>query len=171
MATAPRVEITEKALKILKIESALTGQNQKDALETLILRGASAQTQALLQDKPIAPKTPKMDILEDMAIATNKPLMEKMEVRSAPATTRSISLDMELTKPALMAILEDLKKGNEPTVNQISDNLGLTTTGLGRILSAVGVKAQNTHRENKTVRIYTRNMIPSIEAILSKLQN
>ena len=38
------MEITDKALKVLKIEAALSGLPQKEALEALILRGASAQS-------------------------------------------------------------------------------------------------------------------------------
>lgn len=50
---APRVEITEKALKVLKIETALSGLNQKTELEALILRGASSRTLALVDEKPL----------------------------------------------------------------------------------------------------------------------
>jgi hypothetical protein len=51
MAKIPRVEITDKALKVLKIETALSGLNQKTALEALILRGASPKTLALVENK------------------------------------------------------------------------------------------------------------------------
>jgi hypothetical protein len=54
MAKIPRVEITDKALKVLKIETALCGMNQKTALEALILRGASPQALALVEDRAIA---------------------------------------------------------------------------------------------------------------------
>lgn len=48
-----RVEITEKALKVLKIETALSGLSQKTELEALILRGASSRTLALVEEKPL----------------------------------------------------------------------------------------------------------------------
>jgi hypothetical protein len=44
--------------------------------------------------------------------------------------------------------------------------MGLTTTGLGRTLATCGIKAKNTHRDMKTVRIYTKPMLARIEEIL-----
>ena len=165
MANLPRVEITEKALKILKIESAILDLNQKEALESLILRGASPQTLAMLQENPLPPKlaiSPKLELLEEME---ESPIMKEKEL---PQEKPQIPQE---TRTALNLILEELRAGREPTVNMIADKLGLTPTGLGRVLSAVGIKSQNTHRDNKTVRIYTKPMIPQIEAILSKSQN
>ena len=64
MANLPRVEITEKALKILKIETALMGIGQKGALEALVIRGASPQSLALVDKKAIIPKVEVMSLME-----------------------------------------------------------------------------------------------------------
>jgi len=69
-------------------------------------------------------------------------------------------------RAALSCILAELEKGNEPTVNEIAEKMGLTTTGLGMVLSKCGIKAKNTHRQNKTVRIYTKPMKERIDEIL-----
>ena len=64
MSNIPRVEITEKALKILKIETALSGLGQKGTLEALVIRGASTKSLALLEEKAIIPKTESMTLME-----------------------------------------------------------------------------------------------------------
>ena len=75
MAKIPRVEITDQALKVLKIEAALSGLPQKEALEDLILRGASSRTLELVAI------TPALDKVEDME---EKPVIPKKEVKPAP---------------------------------------------------------------------------------------
>jgi len=70
-------------------------------------------------------------------------------------------------KTALTLILEELKAGREPTVNTIADKMGLTTTGLGMILSKCGIKSKNTHRDMQTVRLYPKTMRTKIEELLA----
>jgi hypothetical protein len=69
-------------------------------------------------------------------------------------------------RTALSFILSELEAGREPTVNEVADKVGLTTTGLGRILSPCGIKAKNTHRDMQTVRIYTKPMKATVEEVL-----
>ena len=70
-------------------------------------------------------------------------------------------------KTALTLILEELKAGREPAVNTIADKIGLTTTGLGMILSKCGIKSKNTHRDMQTVRLYPKTMRTKIEELLA----
>jgi DNA-binding transcriptional ArsR family regulator len=78
-------------------------------------------------------------------------------------TARTVSPE---ARRALELILKILQNGQEPTVKEIADKVGLTPTALGMALSKLGIKAKNTHRVGKTVRIYIRSMLPQIEALL-----
>jgi hypothetical protein len=69
-------------------------------------------------------------------------------------------------RTALLFILAELEAGREPTVNEVAEKVGLTTTGLGMALSKCGIKAKNTHRDMQTVRIYTKPMKATIEKVL-----
>lgn len=71
MAQSARVEITEKALRILKIETAISGLSQKAALEGLILRGASRDIVELVEGKPQM----EVEEMEDKP-GNARPLME-----------------------------------------------------------------------------------------------
>ena len=170
MANSPRVEITDKALKVLKIEAAICGLGQKETLEALILRGASAQSMAIVERKTVIPKVGKIHIM----VVENKETIPKKEILPSVETIPPIRdekmlsfLRQQSTVEALSFILSELEKGNEPTVNEVADKAGLTTTGLGRAMAACGIKAKNTHRDNKTVRIYTKPMKIQIAEILS----
>ena len=70
------------------------------------------------------------------------------------------------TRQALSFILSELEAGREPTSREAADKVGLTPTGLGMMLSRVGIKAQNTRREMRSVKIFTKPMKAKIEEIL-----
>lgn len=69
-------------------------------------------------------------------------------------------------RTALEFIISELEAGREPTSREAADRVGLTPTGLGMMLSKVGIKAQNTRRDLKAVKIYTRPMIGRIKELL-----
>jgi len=73
-----RVELTENALQVLKIKTALCGLSQNTALEALILRGASSQILALLDGKTELEEISKSRKLEKIS---QKPLMELEEMQ------------------------------------------------------------------------------------------
>ena len=158
MAKIPRVEISETALKVLKIEAALSGLPQKAALEALILRGASSRTLALVDGKPALDKVDELEEMEAMkekpAIPT-KPAMDKMEL---PPEART----------ALEFILSDLESGNRPTISEIAGKLEITTVALGRMLNPLGLKAHNTHKDGKSAKVYEPSMKTRIKEILGK---
>ncbi|MDD1753864.1 MAG: hypothetical protein LUQ38_12345 [Methanotrichaceae archaeon] len=52
MPTSSRIEISDKALKVLKMEAALRGFNQRDTLEMLICGNASPEIMALIDRIP-----------------------------------------------------------------------------------------------------------------------
>lgn len=62
--------------------------------------------------------------------------------------------------------LEELEAGREPTSREAADKVGLTPTGLGMALSKVGINAQNTRRDMKSVKIFTKPMMPRIKELL-----
>jgi len=171
MANLPRVEITDKALSVLKLEAALSGMNQKQTLEALILRGASPQALALVEEKAVVEEIPLMEV-EEIPFVEEKEIIPKTEVY--PLQTEKEVMEtipekaVQEAKTALAIILSELREDREPTVNEIAAKMGLTTTGLGRTLAACGIKAKNTHRDMKTVRIYTKPMLAKIEEILGQ---
>ena len=71
-------------------------------------------------------------------------------------------------RTALSFILSELEAGREPTSREAAEKVGLTPTGLGMMLSKVGIKAQNTRRDMKSVKIFTRPMIARIKEILGE---
>ena len=92
------------------------------------------------------------------------------EAQRAHNVTKSAHGEHNLSteaRTALAYILGELESGREPTSREAADKVGLTPTGLGMELSRHGIKAQNTRREMKSVKIYTRPMKARIEAILT----
>ena len=74
MSNLTRVEISDKALAVLKIETALCGKSQKQTLEALVLRSASPQTLALVEDKAVVPRVDSdllMEVTEKEMMKTN----------------------------------------------------------------------------------------------------
>jgi len=69
-------------------------------------------------------------------------------------------------RQALSFILGELEAGREPTSREAAEKIGLTPTGLGMALSKHGIKAQNTRRDMKSVKIYTKPMIAKIKELL-----
>jgi hypothetical protein len=112
-------------------------------------------------------------------VRTNKSLSESVPAGEHKVSTQAQSKHVMSTraqneptmstevKNALTLILDELRAGHEPTVNQIADEVGLTTTGLGRGLSKLGIKSKNTHRDMQTVRLYPKTLMPRIEEILA----
>ena len=70
-------------------------------------------------------------------------------------------------RAALTFILAELEAGREPTSREAAEKVGLTPTGLGMMLSKAGIKAQNTHRGKKSVKIYVKPMIGRIKELLA----
>lgn len=79
MAKIPRVEITDKALKVLKVEAALSGLPQKETLEALILRGASSRTLSLVEGTAS---------MEEIEVKPQPTLMEVEEMEPLPEDTQ-----------------------------------------------------------------------------------
>jgi len=54
----------------------------------------------------------------------------------------------------------------EPTAQQIADDLGVESRPLGRIMSAAGLQARNVRRGGKRVRRYTFDLRERVEEVL-----
>jgi hypothetical protein len=163
MERLPRVEITLKALKALQIETAIIGGSQKDTLEHLIIKGVSSRTQSALEEVEHVPQ--EGEKTQQLSPVEHTPPMECQKVGEAIiCTARTVSPE---ARRALELIMKTIQSGQEPTVNEIADKVGLTPTALGKALSKLGVKAKNTHRTGQTVRIYIRPVLPQIEALLA----
>jgi hypothetical protein len=107
MANSPRVEITDKALKVLKIEAAIHGLGQKETLEALIMRGASAQTLVLVEGKtlvglkPMVEALPTVELLPQMDIVTEKPTILQLEEGAAINSSDSTGPDVSQKRKRL----------------------------------------------------------------------
>ena len=69
---------------------------------------------------------------------------------------------------ALEFVLAEREKGREPTSREAAEKVGLTPTGLGMALAKHGIKTQNTRRDMKSVKIYTKPMMARIKEILGQ---
>jgi len=100
MAKILRVEITDKALKVLKVEAALRGQPQRETLEALILSGAPPRARAL-------------------ALVEEEPLMEVAKMESKPVTPKKDKIKKNPVKPKVDKMEE---KPIMPKVDKIESN-------------------------------------------------
>ncbi len=141
-----KVEITEKGLKILKIEAALMGLPQKAALEQLLINGAREDTFKLVEGEKIDFIVPRLDA-------------------SIPNTFK-FSLD-ERQRLALRYILVEFNAGNEPTVMQVAEKLDISPKKLGTSLVKIGIKSKPIRKDNNNViRAYGFELKPLIETFL-----
>ena len=109
-------------------------------------------------------------------ISTNKHVVPQTEhaTRAQPPMECKKEGEVILCAPSMTAearqaltfILGELESGREPTSREAADKVGLTPTGLGMALSKHGIKAQNTRRDMKSVKIYTKPMIAKIKELL-----
>lgn len=136
MANSPRVEITDKALKVLKIEAAIHGLGQKETLEALILRGASAQSLAVAEVKPVVEvkeimelkeELPKVEQLPIMDIATEKPkepqLAEGAAIESSVPDASQKRKRLEKDQLAIEQIKEMWSQSPRPTITEIARHI------------------------------------------------
>ena len=101
--------------------------------------------------------------------ARNEHIVPKMECKKegeAIICTAPLTLTPE-ARTALAYILGELEAGREPTSREAAEKVGLTPTGLGMMLSKVGIKSQNTRRNMQSVKIYTKPMKGRIKAVLA----
>ena len=106
-------------------------------------------------------------------ISTNKHVVPQTEHAARAQSEHILSTEAQSehklsteARQALTFILGELESGREPTSREAADKVGLTPTGLGMALSKHGIKAQNTRRDMKSVKIYTKPMIAKIKELL-----
>ena len=166
------MEITDKALKVLKIEAALSGLPQKEALEALILRGASSRTLALVEGKTGSDKMDGMEEIGKMGKIEVKPIIPIMPQLECKKEGEAIICAVPQVTPeartALELILSELESGNRPKSSEIAGKLEITTTALGRMLKPLGVRSHNTHLAGKSAKVYEPAMKARIKEILGK---
>lgn len=97
------------------------------------------------------------------AISTNKRVVLTNEHKQSAQDKHTLSTE---AKAALSFILSELEAGREPTSKEAAEKVDMTPTGLGMTLSKVGIKAQNTRRDMKSVKIYTKRMTARIKELL-----
>ena len=158
-----RLEVTPDAYKIIEAESFLSGRTLKSIASEILSSHSSKEAKSLA-----ASKRKDGTIQEPEEHRDEKPKDQMIiEPKSGAVTVADIQKSASAdTRAALSYILAELEAGREPTVNEIAEKMGLTTTGLGMALSKCGIKAKNTHRDNKSVRIFTKPMKQRIEELL-----
>lgn len=86
------------------------------------------------------------------------------EHNNVPIIAHNLSTE---AKTALEFIASELREGREPTTAQVAEKVQMPQVGISRKLGELGISSQNTRREMKSVRIYTKPMLAKIEEILS----
>ena len=149
---SPRIALKPAAARGLKAWAALEGKEPTAILEGLVMANLPAKVKELLGEpggqglkEPMSP-----GLLEPGSLGAREPGSLTDEARAA-----------------LTFILAELEAGREPTSREAAEKVGLTPTGLGMMLSKVGIKAQNTRRDMKSVKIYTKPMMPRIKELLA----
>jgi len=149
---SPRIALKPAAARGLKAWAALEGKEPTAILEGLVMANLPAKVKELLGEpggqglkEPMSP-----GLLEPGSLGAREPGSLTDEARAA-----------------LTFILAELEAGREPTSREAAEKVGLTPTGLGMMLSKAGIKAQNTHRGKKSVKIFTKPMMPRIKELLA----
>ena len=146
---SPRIALKEPAARGLKTWAAIEGREPAAILEELVMANLPLKIKELIGEEPGSQRV-------------------KEPERSLGATTLEepgSQLNPE-ARQALTYILAELEAGREPTSREAAEKVGLTPTGLGMALAKHGIKAQNTRRDMKSVKIYTKPMIAKIRELL-----
>lgn len=86
------------------------------------------------------------------------------EHNDVPIIAHNLSTEV---RTALEFIVSELREGREPTTAQVAEKVQMPQVGISRKLGELGISSQNTRREMKSVRIYTKPMLTRIDEILS----
>ncbi len=105
------------------------------------------------------------DGLEDKMVGDCQVECKKLGEAIICATRPELTTE---ARNALEFVLAELEKGREPTSREAAEKVGLTPTGLGMALAKHGIKTQNTRRDMKSVKIYTKPMMARIKEILGQ---
>jgi hypothetical protein len=180
---APRIEIRPDIWPALQVEAIARGVSPKELVNSLILAALSPRAHEFMSPKlhdPMIPCThdpmspapaPSVPSVSSVPSGRTAPMPRDLagkreeEARVSPAPKPG-SLTPEAHQ-ALAYILAELEAGREPTSPEAAAHVGLTPTGLGMALAKYGIKAQNTRRGMKSVKIYTKPMMSRIKKILA----
>lgn len=96
------------------------------------------------------------------------PLGAPSEHLRAPAdSTSEAPQSTDDVLEALKAIKSHLDQGQEPTADEIAQEVGMDKRPLGRLMKSAGVQAKNTTRGGVTARYYTLDLLQQIEKLLT----
>jgi hypothetical protein len=126
MANLPRVEITDKALSVLKLETALSGVGQKQTLEALVLRAASVETLALVEKKAVILKAATLPEQEN--ITPEKSLGPKVEIIPAVEDLP----EQENIRSALVYIRDELTREHFVSLDHVVKTFGVKPGAITR---------------------------------------
>jgi HrpA-like RNA helicase len=177
MTKLARVEITEKALRILKIETALSGMSQTKALEILIERGAGRQAIAIVEgkqlaeveEKPLMEYKPQVEEIPQISPEESKANMHGHKKRTSEhADKHKMNTDEKAEKvvAALNYLFAETQSGREPTTKQVAEAIGWNQTPLGIALGRFDLHTEVVRRKAKSVRVFCASLNPHIEELL-----
>ncbi len=176
---SPRIALKQPAARGLKAWAAIEDREPAAILEELVLANLPAKVKELLGEEPGAkgaeePGSPGPQAQRGQGpqeLRSPKPaVITPHKAIVADVVTLSKPIAAALTpgaRQALAYILEELESGREPTSREAAEKVGLTPTGLGMELSRHGIKAKNTRRDMKSVKIYVKPMIARIKELLA----
>lgn len=130
----------------------------------------SAQSEHVVSTKHNVP-TGEHKAQSEHKLSTAKPQSMSVPQESAqnehnnvPTVAHNVSTE---ARTALEFIASELREGREPTTAQVAEKVQMPQVGISRKLGELGISSQNTRRDMKSVRIYTRPMLARIDEILS----
>lgn len=116
----------------------------------------------------------KSETFNGVKFAEEKPPGQEAQVVTTgfnPIKSDDSTSDRELLSKAAQRILDYFNLDQEPTAQQIADDLGVESRPLGRIMAAAGLQAQNVRRGGNRIRRYTFDQREKIEDLLKKTRD
>jgi len=161
---SPRIALKPRAAMGLRAWAALEGREPSEILEELVLSSLPPRIKELIDGEPEGPGSQGQ-----WSLSPQETVSQGSREPESPGLQEPVSPAEDLcpeVREALAFIAEELRAGREPTIREVADAVKMTPVGISRKLGELGIYSQNTKRQMKAVRIYTRLLMPKIEAIL-----
>lgn len=155
-----KLDISPEVHRALAIQATLNGTTSKALADEILSEAIDSEVWELVRKGERA-NVPK----EKSTFSISKSKSKSPEVREN-YIIESNTDQKEIVAKAKKYILAELEKGNEPTVAEVAEHVGMESRPLGVMMKAAGIEAKNTTRKGKGGRRYTLDMIEDFSASL-----
>ena len=128
MTTSSRIEISDKALKVLKMEAALRSLSQKDMLEMMICGNASPEVMALIDKIPS-----KNRVIVDILPVEMPEKSERPEMRMHKSSKKPKRPKMD--EDAIAKLKEAWSRIPQPTYGELGREFGYAASTISYHIS------------------------------------